>query len=234
MKSNRTPVPRKAENRSLLRNSMCFAFWRAAFRRATRRALSETSTAWMRARGSSLARAMAMQPLPVPTSRMDSLSRRRELEDLFDQAFGLGPRHEHRRRHLERDGPELLRPGEMGERHAVQPPRDEAPEEGLGLRRARPRRRGQVALFGQAGRPEQEDLGFENGLGPVAEKGDPVAEELDEGRVSFQRPWPGRRRARSRRAPRLGPGGRDGPGSRRGPRPGRPRCCGSSRSAGGR
>ncbi len=159
---------------------------------------------------------------------------RRELEDLFDQAFGLGPGHEHRRRHFDRDGPEFLSPGEMRERHAFEPPPDEAVEIGCRLRRAGPVRGGEIERLGNGGRPEEDHFGFEDGLGPVAQPGDPGAEELDEGRLSVQRPWPGRRRARSRRAPGPGTGGRGGPASRPAPLPGRPRCCGSSRSTGGR
>jgi len=47
--------------------------WRAALARATSRALAEMSEAWISADGSSLARASAMAPEPVPRSTILSL-----------------------------------------------------------------------------------------------------------------------------------------------------------------
>ena len=207
MKSNLTPVPQKAESRLLLRNEMWRTRCRAALAAATRRARSEMSTASIRARGSSLARATAMQPLPVPTSTQGFALARRELEDLLDQDLGLGPGHQHRGRDLERDGPELLGAGEVGQRHAVEPFPDQAPEAGLGGGGTGLFGSGQEPLLGQGGGPQEQDLGFENGLGAAVEERDALAVELEQGPVSFQSPSRSRSRPGPRRAPGPGPAG---------------------------
>ena len=61
----------------------------------------------------------ARHPLPVPTSTIGTeRSRARFLDRFLDDDLGLGPRHEHRRGHLEFAPPELSMPDDVGDRLA--------------------------------------------------------------------------------------------------------------------
>ena len=87
----------------------------------------EMSVAVTRAAGSSCARVMARQPLPVPTSAIAHARRRvaQPRQRRLDDELGLGPGNEHRRRDEELEVPELTVSGDVGHRLAPLAPRDQ-------------------------------------------------------------------------------------------------------------
>ncbi len=117
-----TASNQQPKRQSMRANSSCRAFWAA-----TSSACGEMSTPVTCQLGRSAAMASAMAPLPVPRSRTEHASIGRfELQRTFDQGFGFRPRHQHRGRHVERQGPKLAAARKIRDRRAVRAPRDQA------------------------------------------------------------------------------------------------------------
>ncbi len=152
----------------------------------------------------------------------------RKGNDRFDQELCFGTRDEDSRAHPERQRPEFLPTGQVGQRGSRRAPNDQfevpiggpggKPELGMGVE----------GFLGKSGRVEEENPGVDVGAGNALQETGPEEEELAE-----------RLRPRGRRGdhrpslPRRGPGianGGSGPRSRRpGPRRGSLPSDGSSR-----
>ena len=81
--------------------------WRVALRRATVNAAGEMSVAKIEACGNSFARAMAMQPEPVPMSAICKPS------PVNDDVFGFGAGNQDVGRYFKLETPEFLFAGEV-------------------------------------------------------------------------------------------------------------------------